>query len=131
MGCVACAGAPQPVMPWPRRGACMRACVQNLRLRWQLERHLCPAVRMGRTIVAWMLCITRQWISRRMNVAWRCVHARVRVQNGSVCAHQVAPPSPLRSVQIEVDLGVGSESFTVIGSDLTHEYVSVNADYRS
>jgi len=40
-------------------------------------------------------------------------------------------PPHERCVEIEVDLGVGSASATVIGADLTHEYVSENADYRS
>jgi len=34
-------------------------------------------------------------------------------------------------VEIEVDLGTGNASSTVFGADLTHEYVSENADYRS
>lgn len=32
---------------------------------------------------------------------------------------------------VSVDLGIGSGSATVYTSDLTHEYVSINADYRS
>jgi glutamate N-acetyltransferase/amino-acid N-acetyltransferase len=40
-------------------------------------------------------------------------------------------PPPERSVDIEVDLGRGSAEATVLGGDLTHEYVSENADYRS
>ncbi|HQL20568.1 MAG TPA: bifunctional glutamate N-acetyltransferase/amino-acid acetyltransferase ArgJ [Opitutaceae bacterium] len=40
-------------------------------------------------------------------------------------------PPHERCVEIEVDLGAGTESATVFGADLTHEYVSENADYRS
>jgi glutamate N-acetyltransferase / amino-acid N-acetyltransferase len=40
-------------------------------------------------------------------------------------------PPHERAVQIEIDLGVGSAAATVLGADLTHEYVSENADYRS
>ena len=40
-------------------------------------------------------------------------------------------PPHERCVEIEVDLGAGAESATVFGADLTHEYVSENADYRS
>jgi glutamate N-acetyltransferase / amino-acid N-acetyltransferase len=40
-------------------------------------------------------------------------------------------PPHERCVQIDVDLGIGSASATVLGADLTHEYVSENADYRS
>ena len=40
-------------------------------------------------------------------------------------------PPHERCVEIEVDLGSGTASATIIGGDLTHEYVSENADYRS
>ena len=41
-------------------------------------------------------------------------------------------PPHERSVEIEVDFGhAGGASAVVLGSDLTHEYVSENADYRS
>jgi glutamate N-acetyltransferase/amino-acid N-acetyltransferase len=36
-----------------------------------------------------------------------------------------------RCVEIEIDLGTGPASDIVFGGDLTHEYVSENADYRS
>jgi glutamate N-acetyltransferase/amino-acid N-acetyltransferase len=40
-------------------------------------------------------------------------------------------PPHERCVEIEVDLGLGDGACTVFGGDLTHEYVSENADYRS
>jgi glutamate N-acetyltransferase/amino-acid N-acetyltransferase len=40
-------------------------------------------------------------------------------------------PTHERCVEIEVDLGLGAAGATVLGGDLTHEYVSENADYRS
>jgi glutamate N-acetyltransferase / amino-acid N-acetyltransferase len=40
-------------------------------------------------------------------------------------------PPTNNAVEITVDLGLGDEIATVLGSDLTHEYVSINADYRS
>jgi glutamate N-acetyltransferase / amino-acid N-acetyltransferase len=40
-------------------------------------------------------------------------------------------PPHERCVEIVVDLGSGSSDATIIGGDLTHEYVSENADYRS
>jgi glutamate N-acetyltransferase/amino-acid N-acetyltransferase len=40
-------------------------------------------------------------------------------------------PPHERSVELEVDLGSGPAQATVLGADLTHEYVSENADYRS
>jgi glutamate N-acetyltransferase/amino-acid N-acetyltransferase len=40
-------------------------------------------------------------------------------------------PPHERAVEIEVDLGSGKAAATIIGGDLTHEYVSENADYRS
>ena len=43
----------------------------------------------------------------------------------------LAYPPHQRCVEIEVDLGAGDEACVVHGSDLTHEYVSINADDRS
>jgi len=40
-------------------------------------------------------------------------------------------PPHERSVEIHVDLGSGGGEAVVFGADLTHEYVSENADYRS
>jgi glutamate N-acetyltransferase/amino-acid N-acetyltransferase len=40
-------------------------------------------------------------------------------------------PPHERCVEIEIDLGQGPVAATVFGGDLTHEYVSENADYRS
>lgn len=40
-------------------------------------------------------------------------------------------PPHERCVEIEVDVGAGQATATVFGGDLTHEYVSENADYRS
>lgn len=40
-------------------------------------------------------------------------------------------PPHERCVEIGIDLGTGAGAATVIGGDLTHEYVSENADYRS
>ncbi len=40
-------------------------------------------------------------------------------------------PTHERCVEIDLDFASGDASTTVIGGDLTHEYVSENADYRS
>jgi glutamate N-acetyltransferase/amino-acid N-acetyltransferase len=40
-------------------------------------------------------------------------------------------PRHERAVEIEVDLGLGEASATVLGADRSHEYISENADYRS
>jgi len=40
-------------------------------------------------------------------------------------------PPHERCVEIAIDLGAGRGAATVLGADLTHEYVSENADYRS
>jgi glutamate N-acetyltransferase / amino-acid N-acetyltransferase len=40
-------------------------------------------------------------------------------------------PTHERCVEVELDLGAGGGRATVLGGDLTHEYVSENADYRS
>jgi glutamate N-acetyltransferase/amino-acid N-acetyltransferase len=48
-----------------------------------------------------------------------------------VFAAAVDYPPHERCVEITVDLRAGSAGATVFGADLTHEYVSENADYRS
>ncbi|WP_235216675.1 bifunctional glutamate N-acetyltransferase/amino-acid acetyltransferase ArgJ [Archangium violaceum] len=40
-------------------------------------------------------------------------------------------PPHEQSVEIDVDLGVGTAACTVLGADRSHEYISENADYRS
>ncbi len=40
-------------------------------------------------------------------------------------------PPHERCVELDIDLGCGAAGATVLGADLTHEYVSENADYRS
>ncbi len=40
-------------------------------------------------------------------------------------------PPHERAVELEIDIGNGAASAMVLGGDLTHEYVSENADYRS
>ena len=48
-----------------------------------------------------------------------------------VFAPPVDFPRHERCVEIDVDLGSGDSAAAVLGGDLTHEYVSENADYRS
>lgn len=45
--------------------------------------------------------------------------------------NEVAVTNVVSYSQIEIDLGVGSDETQVLGIDLTHEYVAINADYRS
>jgi glutamate N-acetyltransferase/amino-acid N-acetyltransferase len=40
-------------------------------------------------------------------------------------------PPHERAVEITVELGTGASAAEVLGADLTHEYISENADYRS
>lgn len=49
----------------------------------------------------------------------------------SVPEHDRNYPTHMKNVDIEIKLASGSGSCEVIGSDLTKEYVEVNADYRS
>ena len=53
------------------------------------------------------------------------------VPKDGVYAPPIDFPPHERCVEVGVDLGNGGASATVIGGDLTHEYVSENADYRS
>ncbi len=48
-----------------------------------------------------------------------------------VFAPPIDYPPHERCVEIGIDLGLGEACATVLGADLTHEYVSENADYRS
>ena len=58
------------------------------------------------------------------------LYASAAPKDGVFTAPITFPPHE-RCVEIGVDLGRGPASATVIGGDLTHEYVSENADYRS
>ncbi|MDE3084992.1 MAG: bifunctional ornithine acetyltransferase/N-acetylglutamate synthase, partial [Verrucomicrobiota bacterium] len=58
------------------------------------------------------------------------LYASAPPKNG-VFAPPIDFPPHERCVEIEIDLGLGSAAAAVLGGDLTHEYVSENADYRS
>ncbi|HUG10831.1 MAG TPA: bifunctional glutamate N-acetyltransferase/amino-acid acetyltransferase ArgJ [Opitutaceae bacterium] len=61
-------------------------------------------------------------------------NAELYVSAPDAAGHFTVPvdfPRHERCVEIEVALGTGHASATVLGADLTHEYVSENADYRS
>jgi glutamate N-acetyltransferase/amino-acid N-acetyltransferase len=58
------------------------------------------------------------------------LYASAPPKNG-VFAPPIDFPPHEQCVEIEVDLGTGTAEATVLGGDLTHEYVSENADYRS
>jgi len=58
------------------------------------------------------------------------LYASAPPKNG-VFSPPVDFPAHERCVEIEIDLGLGRASATVLGADLSHEYVSENADYRS
>lgn len=44
---------------------------------------------------------------------------------------QLAQKLKERDIQIDLDLGMGSDSYNMLASDLGHEYVTLNSDYRS
>ncbi|HUR58739.1 MAG TPA: bifunctional ornithine acetyltransferase/N-acetylglutamate synthase, partial [Opitutaceae bacterium] len=48
-----------------------------------------------------------------------------------VFASPIDFPPHERCVELEIEVGNGAASAVVLGGDLTHEYVSENADYRS
>ncbi|MBS0661984.1 MAG: bifunctional ornithine acetyltransferase/N-acetylglutamate synthase [Verrucomicrobia bacterium] len=58
------------------------------------------------------------------------LYASAAPKDGVFTAAVDYPPHE-RCVEIVVDLGTGGAGATVFGADLTHEYVSENADYRS
>jgi glutamate N-acetyltransferase / amino-acid N-acetyltransferase len=58
------------------------------------------------------------------------LYASAPPKNG-VFAPPIDFPPHERCVELEIDVGSGTASAVIIGGDLTHEYVSENADYRS
>ena len=58
------------------------------------------------------------------------LYASAPPQDG-VFAPPIDYPPHDRCVEIAIDLGIGAAEDAVLGGDLTHEYVSENADYRS
>ncbi|HEX2853989.1 MAG TPA: bifunctional ornithine acetyltransferase/N-acetylglutamate synthase [Opitutaceae bacterium] len=58
------------------------------------------------------------------------LYASAPPKDGVFTAAVDFPPHE-RCVELEIDVGNGAASATVLGGDLTHEYVSENADYRS
>lgn len=59
------------------------------------------------------------------------LYASVPPADGLTFRPPVSYPPHERSVEISVELGLGSASAVVLGADRTHEYISENADYRS
>ena len=58
------------------------------------------------------------------------LYASAAPKDGVFSAAVDFPPHE-RCVELEIEVGNGAASATVLGGDLTHEYVSENADYRS
>jgi glutamate N-acetyltransferase/amino-acid N-acetyltransferase len=59
------------------------------------------------------------------------LYATAPAPDGLTFRPPVDYPPHGRRVEIEIDLGMGPSSSAVLGADLTHEYVTENADYRS
>lgn len=59
------------------------------------------------------------------------LYASVPPADGLTFRPPVSWPPHERSVEIGVELGLGTALATVLGADRTHEYISENADYRS
>ena len=59
------------------------------------------------------------------------LYASAPAADGMTFRPPVDYPPRERRVEIELDLGMGEASCAVLGGDLTHEYVTENADYRS
>jgi len=59
------------------------------------------------------------------------LYASAPARDGLTFRPSVEHPPHERRVEIEIDLGVGPSSCAVLGADLSHEYVTENADYRS
>ena len=59
------------------------------------------------------------------------LYASAPAPDGVTFKPPVDYPAHERRVEIEIDLAVGPSSCAVLGADLSHEYVTENADYRS
>lgn len=59
------------------------------------------------------------------------LYASAPAADGLTFRPPVRFPPHGRRVEIEIDLALGPSSCAVLGADLTHEYVTENADYRS
>jgi glutamate N-acetyltransferase/amino-acid N-acetyltransferase len=59
------------------------------------------------------------------------VYSHQARQMSSLVEAQAAAVMKQESFRISCDLGLGNAQFTAYGCDLGHEYVSINADYRS
>lgn len=59
------------------------------------------------------------------------LYASAPAPDGLSFAPPVRFPRHERRVEIEIDLAMGPSSCAVLGADLSHEYVTENADYRS
>jgi glutamate N-acetyltransferase/amino-acid N-acetyltransferase len=59
------------------------------------------------------------------------LYASVPPPDGLSFRPPVDYPPHERSVEIDVDLGIGGAAAEVLGADRSHEYVTENADYRS
>jgi len=59
------------------------------------------------------------------------LYASAPAADGLTFKPPVDYPPHGRRVEIEIDLALGPSSAAVLGADLTHEYVTENADYRS
>ncbi len=59
------------------------------------------------------------------------LYASTPAADGMTFRPPVDYPPHERRVEIEIDLRMGGASCAVLGADLTHEYVTENADYRS
>ena len=59
------------------------------------------------------------------------LYPQVPAADGITFRPPVDFPPHERCVEIEVELGMGEGAAEVLGADLTHEYVTENADYRS
>ena len=59
------------------------------------------------------------------------LYASVAPPDGLTFTPPIDFPPHERAVEIDIDLGCGSATDTVLGSDRSHEYISENADYRS
>ena len=87
----------------------------------------------GETVFAAGVFTLNPELEDRLNAALKDaeLYSSAAPDSDGVFTPPVTFPPHERVVPITIDLGLGEASFTAIGGDRTHEYISENADYRS
>jgi glutamate N-acetyltransferase/amino-acid N-acetyltransferase len=68
------------------------------------------------------------WISSGKHNEFQLVDAGVPLEYDEIQAEAIFKES---EISVRLDLGLGEQTTTVWTCDMTHDYISINADYRT